>query len=167
LRGHHVTGMWFNPNIHPFVEYDQRLKSMKKLAQLWNIDMLYQGEYGLVDFLRTVVGKEDTRCRYCYFMRLNQTAREAAKNGFDAFTTTLLISPYQDLNTIAGIGQEVSEIHGIPFYYEDFRLGFKNAMATAKELDLYRQKYCGCIYSEMERYMKKKKSKSNKQIVKE
>ena len=155
-KGHTLTGLWFNPNIHPFVEYELRLKSMKKLAQLWDINMIYTDTYGLMDFLRSVVGKENQRCSYCYRLRLEQTASEAAERGYDAFSTTLLISPYQDFDMIVTLGQELSQAYGISFYEEDFRPGFREAMNAAKELDLYRQKYCGCIYSEMDRFMKKK-----------
>ena len=129
---------------------------MKKIAQLWDIEMLYNDEYGLVDFLRTVVDKETQRCLYCYRIRLEYTASEAARRGYDAFSTTLLISPYQNFNMIVTLGKELSHTHGVSFYEEDFRPDFRKAMAAAKELNLYRQKYCGCIYSEMERFMKKK-----------
>jgi predicted adenine nucleotide alpha hydrolase (AANH) superfamily ATPase len=157
---HEVTGFWFNPNIHPSTEYDLRLKSMQKLVHLWKMDMIYHDEYGLVDFLRAVVGKEDTRCRYCYRIRLERTAYEAAQKGFDAFCTTLLISPYQDFDTLIALGDELSQTYGVSFYGEDFRLGFKEGMAAAKELGLYRQKYCGCVYSEINRYMTKKYKKN-------
>lgn len=153
-EGHKITGLWFNPNIHPYLEYKNRLESVHTLASLWNIDMIYKDEYGLVGFLRTVVGKEKGRCTFCYTMRLEKTAYEAARLGFDAFTTTLLISPYQDINAIAKIGKELSKSYNIHFYYEDLRPGFREAGDMSKEMGLYRQKYCGCIYSEMERYQK-------------
>jgi predicted adenine nucleotide alpha hydrolase (AANH) superfamily ATPase len=153
-QGYVVTGFWFNPNIHPYQEYKSRLESVRTLEALWKIEMIYMDEYGLVDFLRTVVGKEKERCAFCYTMRLEKTASEAARCGFDAFTTSLLISPYQNINTISAIGKRLSDTYNVEFYFDDLRPGFRQAMQTAKDLGLYRQKYCGCIYSEMERFQK-------------
>ncbi|RMD52524.1 MAG: hypothetical protein D6828_05580 [Nitrospirae bacterium] len=153
-EGHNITGLWFNPNIHPYTEYKARKESMERLSEEWNIDMVYIDEYGLVDFLRMVVGREKERCLHCYRMRLKRTAQEAKTSDFDAFSTTLTISPYQNIELIRSIGEEIAEEYGIDFYYEDFRRGFREAMTISKELGLYRQKYCGCIYSEMERYKK-------------
>jgi predicted adenine nucleotide alpha hydrolase (AANH) superfamily ATPase len=153
-EGHVITGFWFNPNIHPYQEYKSRLESVRTLSALWNIDVIYMDDYGLVDFLRTVVGKEKERCPFCYSMRLEKTASEAAKRGFDAFTTSLLISPYQDISALSAIGERLSDTYDVQFYFEDLRPGFEEAMKLSKELSLYRQKYCGCIYSEMERFQK-------------
>jgi len=158
-RGENVSGLWFNPNIHPFQEYTARLDSLKKLQELRGLDILYAGEYGLVDFVRMVAGREHDRCRYCYSTRMEETARVAKQEGLDAFSTTLLISPYQNQELISEIGGKLAERYNVEFYFEDFRPGFKEARDKAVELDLYRQKYCGCIYSEMERFMKKKKKR--------
>ena len=160
-EGHKITGFWFNPNIHPYLEYKNRLESVRTLEALWNVDMIYKDEYGLLSFLRTVVGKEKERCTFCYTMRLEKTAYEAAQRGFDAFTTTLLISPYQDIDAIAEIGKEFSKSYNILFYFENLRSGFREARDMSKKLGLYRQKYCGCVYSEMERYQKTSLTKSN------
>jgi predicted adenine nucleotide alpha hydrolase (AANH) superfamily ATPase len=153
-RGENPTGFWFNPNIHPFQEYSARLESVRKLQELWLLDVIYGGEYGLVDFVRNVAGCERERCRHCYTSRLFETARAAAAGGFDAFSTTLLTSPYQNQGLIAEIGRSAAEANNVEFHFEDFRPGFRKAQAVARELGLYRQKYCGCVYSEMERFGK-------------
>ncbi|RMG04279.1 MAG: hypothetical protein D6726_03775 [Nitrospirae bacterium] len=157
-RGVEIKGFWYNPNIHPFTEYSARLDALKKLAQLWDIDMDYHDHYGLKEFVRAVVYDEKNRCEKCYRIRLEKTVRKAKDKGFEAFTTTLLFSPYQDRNLILETGMELQESFDIEFLGEDFRPGWKEGNRISRELGLYRQKYCGCIYSEMERYLKKKAS---------
>jgi predicted adenine nucleotide alpha hydrolase (AANH) superfamily ATPase len=155
-KGIDVKGLWFNPNIHPYIEYHNRLEALKNLQKIWNLDIEYIDHYGLKEFLRAVVNNEDNRCVICYSMRLEETAKTAKKIGLDGFTTTLLVSPYQKFDMIIEVGKEMGERYSIPFYFEDFRLGWKDGIRLSKELGLYRQKYCGCIYSEMERYLKRK-----------
>ncbi|KPK43833.1 MAG: hypothetical protein AMK74_06195 [Nitrospira bacterium SM23_35] len=150
-----IRGFWYNPNIHPYTEYALRLESLRRLQNEWNLDIEYADAYGLKEFLRAVVNEEDKRCSVCYTMRLEETASTAKRMGLDGFTTTLLVSPYQKFDTIVSIGKEAGEKYAIPFYAEDFRPGWKEGMKISRELGLYRQKYCGCIYSEMERYTKK------------
>jgi len=150
-----VKGLWFNPNIHPFTEYQMRLESVQKLQKVWNLDIEYVDYYGVKEFLRAVVNKEDERCIFCYSIRLEETARIAKKMALDGFTTSLLVSPYQKFDMIIKIGKEMGRRYSIPFYCEDFRYGWKESIGISRELGLYRQKYCGCIYSEMERYMNK------------
>ncbi|MGC8938087.1 MAG: epoxyqueuosine reductase QueH [Thermodesulfovibrio sp.] len=106
-------------------------------------------------FLRAVVGKEKERCEICYKMRLERTAEKAKELGIENFTTTLLVSPYQKFDKIIEIGIEIGKDNTVNFISEDFTEGFRKAMKTAAELELYRQKYCGCIYSEAERYLKR------------
>ncbi|MBI5026144.1 MAG: epoxyqueuosine reductase QueH [Nitrospirae bacterium] len=153
-QGHNFKGFWFNPNIHSFHEYMLRLNSLKDLADKWDMDVLYREGYGLKIKVKVGTTRNRERCQHCYRLRLEETAKEASKGGFDAFTTTLLVSPYQEFEKIAVIGNELSEQYNVLFYLEDFRPGFRGAMALSKELGLYRQKYCGCIYSEMERHIK-------------
>jgi predicted adenine nucleotide alpha hydrolase (AANH) superfamily ATPase len=155
-KGIDIKGLWFNPNIHPYIEYHNRLEALKNLQKIWNLDIEYIDHYGLKEFLRAVVNNEDNRCLTCYSIRLNETAKTAKKMGLDGFTTTLLVSPYQKFDIIIEVGKEMGERYSIPFYFEDFRLGWKNSVSLSKELGLYRQKYCGCVYSEMERYLKRK-----------
>jgi len=171
-KGIDVKGLWLNPNIHPYTEYQLRLDSLQRLQKLWNLDIEYIDHYGLNDFLRAVVNpvgiysygvnREDDRCIICYSMRLEEAAKTAKKMGLDGFTTSLLVSPYQKFDTLITIGKEMGKRYSIPFYCEDFRHGWKTGMSISKELGLYRQKYCGCIYSEMERFSKKSKIKSRK-----
>jgi predicted adenine nucleotide alpha hydrolase (AANH) superfamily ATPase len=139
-----------------------RLESLQKLQKLWNLDIEYVDHYGLKEFIRAVVNKEKygERCYFCYSMRLEETAKIAKKMGLDGFTTTLLVSPYQKFDMIVELGKEIGKRCSVPFYFEDFREGWKTGVSISKELGLYRQKYCGCIYSEMERYLNKQRAKS-------
>lgn len=154
-RGLEVTGLWFNPNIHPYTEYRSRIEAVQTLETLRSLDMEYVDWYGLRDFVRTVAWKEGERCLHCYSVRLERTARRAAELGADAFTTSLLVSPYQKFDLITGIGRQMQNRHGVEFLAEDFRHGYGKGRRMSRELGLYRQKYCGCIYSEMERFAPK------------
>ncbi len=154
-KGYDIVFHWYNPNIHPYSEYKLRLDSLKKLQQIWNLDILYEDDYrDFYKFLRLVSGKEKERCNICYRLRLESTVKKAKDLGIPNFTTTLLVSPYQNFDSIIKRGNELSEKYGINFLEEDFRSGFKKAMTIAKALELYRQRYCGCIYSEAERYIR-------------
>jgi predicted adenine nucleotide alpha hydrolase (AANH) superfamily ATPase len=147
-----VDGFWFNPNIHPYLEYKNRLDALRHLQSLWNLNIFYEDYYGLKEFLRNVVGRENERCLYCYTSRLEETAKKAKEIGADAFTTSLLVSPFQKIDVIIKLGISISKQYSVEFYVDDFRKGYNEGRRIAKELGLYRQKYCGCIYSEMERY---------------
>jgi len=155
-RGVAIKGFWFNPNIHPYMEYKNRLESLFRLQQIWGLDVEYHDVYGLKEYLRNVVGNEDSRCEYCYTVRLEQSALKAMEIKADAFSTTLLVSPYQKFDMIIDIGRLMQERYGVEFFAEDFRSGFREGRKMARTMDLYSQKYCGCIYSEMERYLKSK-----------
>lgn len=152
-RGIEVSGLWFNPNIHPYTEYRSRLNSLKELERLWKLDVEYVDHYGLIEYVRNVVGRQYERCEYCYSIRLEDAAKKAHERGADAFTTSLLVSPYQKFDMIIDIGRAMQDKYFVEFFAEDFRSGFKQGRMTAKEMNLYRQKYCGCIYSEMERFL--------------
>ncbi len=153
-RGVNVKGFWFNPNIHPYLEYKSRLDSLRKLQEIWDLEVIYEDHYGLKDFLRNVVNNEDARCEYCYTVRLEKTAARAKETKADAFTTSLLVSPYQNLDMIKTVGMLMQQRYDVEFYFEDFRGGYREGRKMAVDLGLYRQKYCGCVYSEMERYLK-------------
>lgn len=157
-KGIDIKGLWFNPNIHPYTEYSNRLDSVGKLQNLWNLDIEYIDDYPLDDFLKAVVNQGGKRCAICYSIRLDKTAETAKKMNLDCFTTSLLASPYQKFDKIIDIGNEIGKRHGIQFYSEDLRQGWNISRGLSREFGLYRQKYCGCIYSEMERYAKKVKS---------
>lgn len=154
-KGIEIKGFWLNPNIHPYTEYKLRLDSLQKLQKEWDLDIEYIDGYGLKKFLRAVVNNEENRCSFCYYMRLEETARTAREMGLDGFTTSLLVSPYQKFDMIVDIGREMERRYSIRFYGEDFRPGWTKGIGLSKELGLYRQKYCGCVYSEMERYLKR------------
>lgn len=156
LRGMDIKGLWFNPNIHPYTEYSRRLNSLKKLQKLWNIDIEYSDEYMLDDFLQAIVNKKENRCFACYSIRMERTAEIAKKMNFTVFTTSLLASPYQKFDIIIKTGHEAAKKHGIRFYAEDLRQGWGISRNLSREFGLYRQNYCGCIYSEMERYQKER-----------
>ncbi|MBM4128647.1 MAG: epoxyqueuosine reductase QueH [Nitrospira sp.] len=162
-KGIDVRGLWHNPNIHPSAEYLMRLESLQRLEKLWNLDIEYIDHYGLEEFLMAVRDKEKEgeRCAICYSMRLEETAKTAKKMGLDGFTTSLLVSPYQKFDLLLNVGTEIGKRHSIAFYAEDFRPGWNIGMSISRELGLYRQKYCGCIFSEMERFQRKLKVRSH------
>lgn len=149
-----MTAFWYNPNIHPFTEHRHRLESMRTLAQVMDLPLLVADGYDMLDYFRAVVGHEGERCGECFRMRLDRTATVARENGFALFTTTLLISPYQKHELLRRTGEAVARKRRIEFYYEDFRTGFRDSQRLSRELDLYHQKYCGCVYSEWERFGK-------------
>jgi len=155
---HDVTGYFHNPNIHPYQEYSKRLETMQEYAQKTELPMIYVDDYGLVSFLQNVAHAPQQRCDYCYFSRLKSTARYAAENGFDAFSSSLLYSRYQNHETITRCGEQLAEEFGISFFYQDFREGWREGIDTSKAMGLYRQQYCGCIYSEMDRYYPKSRN---------
>ncbi len=154
-KGFVVTGFFYNPNIHSFLEYNKRKETLVELNKKTAIDIVYF-DYIPSEFFRAINLKENKpqRCAICWRLRLTKTAKAAKEKGFDAFSTTLLVSPYQDHELLKRIGTEISKEFKVIFYYEDFRPGFKKAQEIAKQKGLYRQKYCGCIYSEMDRHIK-------------
>lgn len=147
-----VYGYFYNPNIHPYTEWQRRRDTLQGYAEQIGLKMIFDEEYRLEEFLQSVVHREARRCQYCYGQRLRQAARVAKKGNFDAFSTTLLVSPFQKHDLIRDIGEAIGVEYGVPFYYADYRPGFKEAAARSKEMGMYRQQYCGCIYSEKDRY---------------
>ncbi|RJQ56626.1 MAG: hypothetical protein C4526_01325 [Nitrospiraceae bacterium] len=154
-EGHEFKGFWYNPNIHPLEEYTSRLDSLKKLSDDWRIDMFYVDEYNPEEFFSMfsaeTLPQPPERCKSCYLLRLERTAVKAREAGFEAFSTTLLISPYQDFEQITDTGRKLAGKYNVRFYDKDFRPFFKEALTLSKELGLYRQKYCGCVFSRQER----------------
>jgi len=152
-----VSGFWYNPNIHPYAEYKNRLNSVRLLEQLYGWQIEYLDEYELEKFLKGVSDNPEfgIRCRQCYRMRLEKTAEFAKSNGFELFTTTLSVSPHQDHSLIKEEGERAAEKFDVRFLYQDFTSGYREGHQEAKEKGLYMQKYCGCIYSERDRYDKK------------
>lgn len=154
---HEITAYWYNPNIHPYQEYKSRKESLKTLAASIGMDVIEEDEYGLRKFVKAVVNDIDNRCKECYMMRLVQTAKKAKELGFDAFSTTLLVSPYQQHEVIKEMATKIGEQMGIPFHYVDPRSHFREGNREARDMGLYMQKYCGCIFSEEDRYLKTNK----------
>lgn len=152
---------WFNPNIHPYTEYKARRDCLKEYTNNIGVKAVFEENYGLRDFCKEVVGDLENRCQsYCYPVRLEQTAKYAKQNGYDSFSTTLLVSPYQNHEMLIKVGEDMAKKYGIKFLYRDFRIGFRQGQEKAKELGLYRQKYCGCIFSEeMSSLARQKKDK--------
>jgi len=153
-EGIEPVSFWYNPNIHPYQEYKARRDTLAGYAESIHLKLLICEDYGLREFVRAVAGDIDHRCGYCYTRRLEETARYAAGHGFDSFSTTLLISPYQDHDGIRQTGLALAEQYGVQFVYRDFRPGFRQGQAEARALGLYMQKYCGCVFSEEDRYAK-------------
>ncbi len=152
---HNVTGFFYNHNIHPYQEYQRRLTAVREFAAARELPMVYRDEYNLEEFLAAVAQNPAERCIYCYFSRFDAAAKKAAELGLDAFTSSLLYSRYQDHAMIRTTGEKAGERHGVKFHYEDFRPGWQEGIRLSKEMGLYRQQYCGCIYSEKERYLPK------------
>lgn len=149
---------WFNPNIHPYKEYEARLNTLRDYSKMINVNLIENDVYGLKEFCKNVIDDLDNRCvNYCYRVRLENTVKYAKENGYDSFTTTLLVSPYQKHDELIKICNELAEIYDLNFVYRDFRTGFRQGQAKARELGLYMQKYCGCVFSEEDRYVKPKK----------
>lgn len=152
-----VAGIFYNPNIHPFLEYKKRKEAVEDFSRSAGIDIIYP-DYRPEEFFQAVNLKEKApqRCSLCWQSRLKKTADSAKELGFEYFSTTLLVSPYQDQESLKNIGRDIEKESSVRFYYEDFRAGFRQAHNTAKSQGIYCQKYCGCVYSEMERYNSRK-----------
>ena len=144
---------WFNPNIHPYTEYKARRDTLIQYSGMANFNLIVDENYGLVEFCKNTINDLKSRCKeYCYKVRLEQTAKYAKEHGYDAFTTTLLVSPYQNHEALIEGASEMAQKYDIDFVYRDFRVGFREGQNKARELGLYMQKYCGCIFSEEDRY---------------
>ncbi|MBI2868740.1 MAG: epoxyqueuosine reductase QueH [Chloroflexi bacterium] len=150
--GCQVTALWYNPNIHPYLEHQRRLDAMKLLSRELDFPLLISEGYDIAEYFRRVAGNEADRCRYCFGLRLEKTAERARHGGFDAFTSTLLISPHQKHDLLRETGDRIAGENAIEFLYADLRKRYSDSRRITKPLDLYRQQYCGCLFSEWERY---------------
>ena len=149
------TLYWFNPNIHPYMEYKSRRDTLIEYSKMINVNLILNENYGLKEFCKNVIDDLENRCNnYCYRVRLEETVKYAKENGYDAFTSTLFVSPYQQHEKLKEICEELAKKYAIKFVYRDFRIGFREGQNKARELGLYMQKYCGCVFSEEERYAK-------------
>jgi predicted adenine nucleotide alpha hydrolase (AANH) superfamily ATPase len=152
-QGITLKGLFFNPNIHPFLEYNKRLDTVREYTAREGLEVAVAEGYPIEDFLQKTVSMGQDRCRYCYEVRLRYAAEQAREGLFDAFTTTLLYSRYQKHDLIRETGEIIAREFKVPFYYRDFRDGWEEGAQLSREMGLYRQKYCGCIFSERDRFL--------------
>ena len=153
-EGIEPTAYWYNPNVHPLTEYRARRDALRGYAQSIGLELIEDDTYGLRPFVRAVAEDIDARCAHCYHVRMDATARYAAEHGFTHISTTLFYSPYQKHELLKGTAERAAKEHGIQLYYRDFRPLFREGQRQARTLELYMQKYCGCVFSEEERYTK-------------
>lgn len=148
-RGIELEGLYYNPNIHPYEEFKKREREVKRLGDIYNIKIHF-----LEDFEQKIWEElkngDKNRCKMCYNKRLDRLFRFAKVRDFDAVTTSLLISPYQDHEEIKRLAERYSSKYQIPFYYEDFRPNYRESQNMAQANGMYRQRYCGCVLSLME-----------------
>ncbi|GAB4273286.1 MAG: epoxyqueuosine reductase QueH [Coriobacteriia bacterium] len=152
VQEHDVTIYYYNPNIHPMEEYERRRDVLVDHLETAGVQVL-EGEYSPAEWVRAVAVSDlaqGVRCRECFRLRLGETARRAAESGFDAFATTLTVSPYQDQDAIREAGEEAAGRFGVRYVHADFRARYRDSVERSRSLGMYRQKYCGCILSEVE-----------------
>lgn len=154
-----ITIFFYNPNISPKSEFDYRLDELYRLLGEMNLSQIkiVAPEYNENEFFEIAKGNESlpeggARCKDCYRLRLEKTAEYAKRDGFDYFTTTLSVSPYKNAQALNEIGSELSEKYGVKYLLSDFKKndGYKRSCQLSREFNLYRQNYCGCIFSKMQ-----------------
>ncbi len=148
-----VTCYFYNPNIHPRKEYQNRLEELKRLLQQLDAEIIV-AEYDTRVWFDAVKGLEDEpeggkRCEVCFRLRLEKTAQTAKEKGFDAFTTVMSISPHKNFKLLNEIGNELARKYGVEYIEANFKKkdGFKRSVELSKKYNLYRQDYCGCVFS--------------------
>lgn len=168
-----ISVFYYNPNITEHPEYQKRMQEQKRLIDELNKERVegkkrfpihvMESDYEPEAFWRIAQGHEEdpeggARCFACYGLRLQKTAETAAEGGFDYFTTTLSISPLKNAEKLNEIGQKCGEIYGVPYLLSDFKKknGYLTSIELSRKYQLYRQDYCGCIYSAAEREKQKK-----------
>ena len=153
-EGLEVMGFFYRHNIHPYTECLRRQEALEAYAEQINLKVIYQEDYDLEGFIQNVAFRESERCNYCYHDRLRSTALLAKRGKFDYFSSTLLYSKHQQHELIRSMGESIGKSAGVAFLYRDYREGWKEGIECSKQMGLYRQHYCGCIYSEKERFFK-------------
>ncbi|MBN7572520.1 hypothetical protein C1H57_01335 [Clostridium sp. 2-1] len=156
-----ITIFFYNPNIYPMEEYTRRVAEQKGLIsemKVKNEIRFIEGKYDTESFYKVTKGLEEekeggVRCFNCYELRLNEAAIMAKEKGYDYFTTTLSISPHKNSAKLNEIGKKLSEKYGVKYLYSDFKKkeGYKRSIELSKQYKLYRQDYCGCVFSKNER----------------
>ncbi|CAK7004561.1 MAG: Epoxyqueuosine reductase QueH [Desulfovibrio sp.] len=151
-----VSGWFYNPNVHPLAEYLRRREGAREVAAAHDIEMLFppagETEYDVAAWCRESLAPNVDRCAYCRESRFNRAAKEAKERGFDAFTSSLLYSRRQNHEGMKDAGEKAAALYGVPFLYRDFRPYWQEGINASKELGIYRQQHCGCVFSEQERY---------------
>jgi epoxyqueuosine reductase len=153
-EGAEVMGFFYRHNIHPWTECQRREETLREYSEKIELPVIFQKGYDIETFLQNAAFREANRCHYCYHDRLKTTALLAKRGRFDYFTSSLLYSKFQQHEVIKAMGEAIGKSLGLPFFYHDFREGWKEGIDASKQLNLYRQPYCGCIYSEKERFYK-------------
>ena len=151
-EGFDILGLFYNPNIHPYIEYEKRRKTLHDFAMTESLAVVIESGYPIEQYFRRIAFEEENRCYHCYRERLEYAFSIAREKHMDALTTTLLYSKYQKHDLIVCIAEELAKDYGVSFYYHDFREGWQEGIQLSRERLMYRQKYCGCIYSERERF---------------
>ena len=151
LRGEQIEPelFWFNPNIHPSSEYEKRKECLLVMTREDKLRLIIHDEYNMRKFISGAPLIE--RCAYCYRLRLEKTAKIASETGYDAFSTSLLISPYQNHELLKKTAEECAALFNIEFLYRDFRTHYREGQKNARERGFYMQKYCGCVFSQYEK----------------
>lgn len=157
-----IVSYFYNPNIHPVTEYYKRMEAAVIVNNAYDIKYIIDDEYGLIDFTRKNANNEKNRCAYCYKIRFFRVAEKAKELGFDYFTSSLLYSKMQNHELILNIANLAAEKFNIKFYYEDYREGWQDGIDISKQMEIYRQNYCGCIYSEEDRFLNQLSNKFSK-----
>jgi len=151
-EGYGVTAYFYNPNVHPYREFARRVRAAEVAAQARKVELIAEKSYGLQTYLDEILAARGGRCRACYRLRLDRAAAEAAARGFERFTTSLLASPHQKHESVRAAGEAAALRHGVEFVYADWRSRMQLGIESARRRSLYRQQYCGCIWSEYERF---------------
>lgn len=146
-----LTLYFYNPNIYPKDEYEKRLEEVRKISEKFGVDLV-EGKYDCDEWMKVIKGHEEDkeggeRCGICFYFRLEKTAEFARDEGFDVFTTTLSVSPHKNSKIINLTGEELGEKHGVVFLREDFKKDYEKSVELSKRYGLYRQNYCGCLFS--------------------
>ncbi len=167
LKNNNITfkGYFFNPNIQPYTEIEKRIESLKELTTFLSLEVIWDEDMYTPETWFGFIGKKfnkKERCSLCYELRIAKTAQKAKLMGFSGFSTTLLYSKYQNHEEIKRVSLDISQKYEIDFFYHDFRAGWELGIEKSKEMGIYRQAYCGCIFSEKERYEKRLKRLTEK-----
>ena len=153
--GYEVYGYFYNPSIHPWKEFQRRLNALKEWAPSENLPMIYSEDYPLEENVRMLLDYSN-RCLTCFSDRMNKTAQQASKHGINLFTSTLSVSPFQNHELLKDAGNKATSGLDVNFLYKDFRDSYRRSIELSRNADLYRQPYCGCVFSERDRYLKMK-----------